>query len=535
MSITQEQTPIREVRCSNCGREIPIGRLFCPFCGHRIVRQQDVPNPKEQPAQSEEAQRLQASLQAAENENQKLQQQLRDQQEELSGAKNESDTHREALDSHRAILRTTQEKLAELEPQVLEWRQRWNLADQRVRAVESELAARAKDLESALSRTGQDVPDPKEQPAQSEEAQRLQASLQAEQTKNQNLQQQLGAQQSELNRAKSESDTHREALDSHRAILKTAQEKLAALEPQVSEWRQRWNLADQKVKAVETNLATKAKDLESALSRTAGSAQWSRRIKVIGGMLTLLGGLGGLGAGRYTKRDSTRTPNQLPIVLAKLSQAQKEVKDLTAKLNLAATRENGLKSQLDSANQKIDQFATNSDARDERERAAESKGALAKGDLQSVQAKLADAVAKQRSADQTMQKLVEQLNTSNQRNQQLEAQVKFLRAQPDGRPPNPSNLLKQDIGKGGILLWTGVLSGKHKIDIKDGHPNYGSVRGALPGTPCSVFISDPSHATLKTMPSQKNHWREVSFEVLGAESPQNIQVQITWILSQPHY
>jgi predicted nucleic acid-binding Zn-ribbon protein len=396
MSVTQGQTPIRTVKCSNpaCGREIPLGRLFCPFCHYRVRPANEPVNGEPAAAQPEEAQRLQASLDTAQTENQRLRQELDSVHEELKKV-------------------------------------------------------------SATSVR----PDPS--PG---------------------------------------------LIDEFHTKLKSAEERAAALESQSAQWEKKWKSAEEKAVSFEKQLAAKAVQIEPVISR---------RVKMIAGMVAVVTGLGGYGAGRYVQPNdnSQARVNQL---LSQVAQAQQQIKDLKSSLasvnNNANQVKNDAKSQVDSMNQKISDLTNRLTASNTQRNLMDKNLSASKRDLASTQSQLNAAMEKQHSAETALTQQQAQLAASNQRVQQLEAHVKSLDeelAKARARPPNIAN------PNTSTLIWSGALTGKRRIDIKDGVASYGTIQsGALPGRPCRITTSN-GNVQFKTVPGEKNHWNRVVFDVSG--------------------
>jgi DNA repair exonuclease SbcCD ATPase subunit len=187
MSDTQGQTPIVDIKCSNCGRENPPGRLFCQSCGHRLVaRPQNDPDLKGQPAPTVEAQQLQASVQAAQQENNNLVKQLESMREELNKVLAEStkpDPSAELTHAHASLqaahdenkslrqqlesikeeldkgiaekvqgfheqLKSAEDRASTLKVQSAGWEQKWKSAEEKAAALEKQIVAKAKELEA---------------------------------------------------------------------------------------------------------------------------------------------------------------------------------------------------------------------------------------------------------------------------------------------------------------------------------------------------------------------------------------------------
>jgi hypothetical protein len=449
MSPAPDQTPKLAVNCSNCGRENAIGRLFCQFCGHRIIaRSQSQPDLNAQPGPSAEGQPTQATLEAAtaekeaaKAENQALRQQLQSIQEELSKIKTTSAAPVPSpqpspvpVAEFETKLKSAEDRAARMESQSADWQEKWKSAEQKAAAFEEQMVAKAKELEAVFQANS----------------------------------------------------------------------------------------------AAKTQLESAAKtQLESA-----AKPQSSNRLKIIASIVTLVGGLGGYGAGHYTQPsdDSKTTLSQLS---AQVKAAQTQNDKLQASLDSANQKasqlENDSKLHGDSASQKISELTGTVAARDGQLHLMEGKLASAQRDLAASETRLNAATATGHSTDVLAAQRLTQLTTSNQRVQQLESQIQArdgeiatLRA----RINNLSNSTTQQ--RSGTLTWTGTVAGKRKVDIQNGVPDWGSITGALPRIPCAV--SSPDHVQFKTRPSEKNQWNRVAFEVSG--TGERMQVRITCSATQ---
>ena len=304
---------------------------------------------------------------------------------------------------------------------------------------------------------------------------------------NQNLRQQLESMIEELNRAKTASAKLEASLGGVaelRTKLKSAEEKAATLESQSAEWEKKWKSAEEKAASFQKQMDAKAKEVAAAFQQNP-DAKSNQRSKLIAGTLVMLGILGGYGAGRFAqpKDDSKGRVNQL---LKEVTNAQGQISNLKSLLestNQNANQvENDLKLQLNSANEKIRGLTKTSTVSDGQQQLIKKL----QRDLASTATQLNAAIANQHSAEELATQRLAQQTASNQRVQQLQAdlhsrdtEVSALRKQIANptRPPTPL---------GGFMLWSGTVSGKHKINIKNNVADYGNVSGELPQTPCAI-------------------------------------------------
>ena len=164
MSGTEEQTPIPSVTCPNCGRENAPERLFCQFCRHRITsRLPGALDLNGQPAQSAVAEQLQASLQAAQNENQNLQQQLQTVREELDkdkarGAMPEFSSG--TVEGSPTKLTSASDTAVSSEPQSVGWETKWKSVEEKAKSLEEQAVSNAKAFEADLQKKSGGLPLP---------------------------------------------------------------------------------------------------------------------------------------------------------------------------------------------------------------------------------------------------------------------------------------------------------------------------------------------------------------------------------------
>lgn len=362
-------------------------------------------------------------------------------------------------------------------------------------------------------------PEPQTETTLPEESQGLLAALHAAQDDNQTLRQQLKSTQEELDRSKRDGGTSPqvpEGFTELAARLKEAEGKAAAFELQAAEWESKYNSAVRKPAPIENQVVVKDKGTEGI---------FGRRLKLIAGALVIMCVIGGYAAGRYfTKIDPGGKSSQL---LRQLKVAQAQNRDLKSQMASASAElaqlRNDSKSRLDFGDQKMSELTRKLAAADGRERAAKKDMASAQNDLASTRSRL----QKEHSTEVLLRQKQADTAAANLR---LQAAVRSRDKQISILFGRVATLRNAAPARTGYLIWTGTIVGKRKIEIKDGKTNYGVVTsGALPRSPCTVTASDPGHVQLKTLPSKKNRWNRISFEV-SARGP--VQVRIDWALSR---
>jgi hypothetical protein len=134
------------VKCPQ-GHLNPAGRQFCQTCGRRIVASAQPVESTPEPHPPDETQRLTSLLATSQQDNQRL-------QEELAGLRKEIETARAntAPAPPHGVIAELAAKLKDAEqraePQLLEWKQRWNSAVEKIGALENSLAASTRELEA---------------------------------------------------------------------------------------------------------------------------------------------------------------------------------------------------------------------------------------------------------------------------------------------------------------------------------------------------------------------------------------------------
>jgi hypothetical protein len=204
-----------------------------------------------------------------------------------------------------------------------------------------------------------------------------------------------------------------------------------------------------------------------------------------------------------------------------------------------------LKSQLDSANDKISQLSAGQTA----ELAAANKSiadltirvnsltkqaAATDGKFKVAQRSL---TAAQIQLSETRQKAADDLAAATQRaNAQVASFQTQFRALDNELMVRDSELnqFRKRVANAqavpqahtGSMVWSGTVNGTLRVDVRNGVTKVGSISGRFfPGTPIGISTSDPTHVKLKVLPSKNNGWSEVSFDVSGTGP---MRVQINW-------
>jgi len=428
-------------------------------------------------------------------------------------------------------LQVAQERAAGLESHAAGWESKWKSAEQKAADLEAKLAVKAKELEELFKSK------PKATGVDPEHVAVLTGSLQAAQEKAAGLQSHATFWEGKWKSAEQRAADFEAKLAAkvqeveeffkrnHKAIsvdpehvatltssLQAAEEKATGLESQAADLESKWKSAEQKASALEAKLAEVRKVADP-------------RLKYIFGIITFMGSLGGYGAGRYVqpKNDSAAKVNQVNQLMTQVANAKKQISDLTSALNSANAKADQVQSQsqadLDSANQKSSDLTTRQ---------------------QQVQRQLNDAVQKASFADQNQKQLKVDLEAANHKinelttsEQQLQRELADANTQKTSANQTVAQLnteiakLHAQSAPKGSLVWSGNLTGKRTINIKNGVPDFGALSGALPQKPCNVFTPD-AHVKIKNRPS-KNHLNDLSFEVSGSGF---VQVRIDWELSE---
>jgi len=353
-----------------------------------------------------------------------------------------------------------------------------------------------------------------------DENERLRQLLEPVQTENQQLRQQLEPLRDELGKLK-EPSVNPDHVAELTSSLNAAKEEAARHLSHAEGWKDEWKVAKEKAAEFEAKLAAKTKEFEEFIKKNPGTKQIPY-LKSIVAFITLLGSLAGYGTGRYVqpKDDSSGKINEL---VSQVANAQKLIGDLNSALKAAKDKadqvQNQSKTDLDSANAKNSDLSTHQ---------------------QQLQHQLNDANQKASIADQNQRQLREELDSANRRitaltasEQQLEHQVADANAQKATANQSVGQLnaevtrLRAQVAPKGSLVWSGNLSGKRTINIKNGVPDFGALSGALPQRLCKVSTLD-DRVKIKNRPS-KNHLNDLSFDVSGLGL---VQVRIDFEISE---
>ena len=516
--------------CMICGRRNAADRKFCENCKQKLHDPTiDRLRAALQSAQDENLD-LRQKHASAQDENQQLRQQLQPLQQEVDRLKATS-----VAPEHVAVLtgslQAAQEKAAGLESHATGLESKWKSAEQKAADLEAKLAAKAQEVEELFKTkpkaTGVDPEHVAVLTGSLQAAQEKAAGLESHVTfweskwksaeqKAADLEAKLAAKVQEVEeffkgnpRTTGVDPEHVAALTSS---LQAAEEKAAGLESHAADLESKWKSAEQK-----------AADLEAKLAEVRKVA--NPRLKYIFGIITFLGSLGGFGAGRYVqpKDDSAAKVNQL---MTRVANAQQQIGDLTSALKSANAKadqvQNQAKADLDSANQKNSDLTTHQqqvqqqlqhqlNAAVQKASIAEQNQKQSKVDLEAANNKVKELTTSEQQLQRELTNANTQKTSANQTIAQLNAEIAKLRTQAAPK---------------GSLVWSGNLTGKRTINIKNGVPDFGALSGALPQKPCNVSTQD-AHVKIKNRPS-KNHLNDLSFEVSGSGF---VQVRIDWELS----
>jgi DNA repair exonuclease SbcCD ATPase subunit len=352
----------------------------------------------------------------------------------------------------------------------------------------------------------------------------LRQQLEPIQTENQQLREQLGPIQEELASLKAapvsppDSSEHVAALT---GSLQVAKEKVAELESHAAGWENQWKAAEAKAAELEQKLVDKAKEVEAYFKKNPGTKPIPF-LKTLVGAITLLGSLAGYSTGRYVQPRNDQG-DRVKQLVAQVADAQQQI--------------GNLKSSLNSANAKADQVQSQSqtDLSD-----ATQKNTDLSAHQQQLQHQLNDSNQKATVADQNEKQLRLELDTANHKisalavsEQQLQHQLTEANAQKASANETVGQLnaeiakLHAQSAPKGSLIWSGNLTGRRTIEIKNEVPDYGELSGALPQKLCKVSTQD-GRVKIKNRPS-KSHLNDLSFEVSGVGL---VQVRIDWEISQ---
>lgn len=517
MGTAPQQNSGSTVKCLICGRLNPVGRLYCQFCKQRLPDPQAVgpivpvepavdpldnnqvaavdavephadrleandsvsaepaanpPDVKESlPGGLSELETLQAALKTAQDEYLALNQSLgplRQEFAELKAAVANPEHSPEHIAALTAGLNAAKDEAAKLASHVEGWKDKWKSAEERAAALEAKLVA-----------------NPEHTP---------------------------------------------EHVAGLTTSLNSAKDEAARQASHAESWKDKWQSAEEKAAALEAKLAAKTQEFEAAIKAAIKSnpdksntpAKSNSWLKVIFGAITLLGSLGGYGTGRYVQPKSG---------------SGEKVKQLTAQVADDQQQIGKLRSELKSANEKADQVQNQSKTDLD---SVNQKTSDLTAHQQQLQRQLNDANSQKTSIADQLQEEKADLEAANRKisaltasEQQLQHQLAEANAQ-KASASEMSGLLNAEMAKlrgqfapKGALVWSGNLTGKRTIDIKNGIPDFGALSGALPQKLCKISTSD-GRVKIKNRPS-KNHLNDLSFDVAGSGL---VQVKIDWELSQ---
>jgi predicted nucleic acid-binding Zn-ribbon protein len=344
----------------------------------------------------------------------------------------------------------------------------------------------------------------------------------------QELRDHISSLQKELEGAKAQASGHFENLKTTLTQLKATEaavvaaasdhaEKLKATEGKLTETQGKLQEAEEKAKRLE----------QDAVKLAGKVGPWfSARVKTIAGILALIGSLSGYGVGRYAQPKDDTKANQFA---AQVAVAQQEITRLKTDSDSATKTWNqveaDLKAQLEAVNQKGGDLTTKLNGQVAQQQQLEAQLTAAQRNLASARTQVSAANTKaQESAEEVVQ-LKAQQTALNQHSKELESTLQTRETEISRLNERIASLTPKPGPRSGTLTWSGVIAGKRKIEIKDGMANYGALNGALPRGPCTVVAEDPSHVELKTLPSAKNQWSLLAFQVSGTG---NMQVRINW-------
>jgi predicted nuclease with TOPRIM domain len=353
------------------------------------------------------------------------------------------------------------------------------------------------------------------------ENQQLREQLEPVQTENQKLRDEIEPLKGELATIKATSfpPEHVEDLNSK---LEAATAEAATHASHAETLKDKWNFAEAKAKDLEAKLAAKAKELEDFIKKHSGTNPIPY-LKSIVAFITLLGSLAGYGTGRYVRPTSTDSGDKVRQMMAQVADAQQQIGNLKSSLNAANAKadqaQNQSKADLDSASQKNSDLSTHqqqlqhqlNDANQKASIAAQNQKQL-KQDLDTANHKISALTASEQQLQHQLADANGQKVSTNQTVVQLNAEIAKLHAQ---------------IAPKGSLVWSGNLTGKRTINVKNGAPDFGALSGALPQKLCRVSTQD-ARVKIKNRPS-KSHLNDLSFEVSGSGL---LKVQIDWEISQ---
>jgi hypothetical protein len=336
--------------------------------------------------------------------------------------------------------------------------------------------------------------------------------------------------QSDLKEAQASNSSHIEKIKAHEGLEAKFLGELSAIADKLKEAKAAASGHQETVTTLQGELLAANVKLQEAIKTPVIS-----RLKMIaGGLVLMLGSLGGgyTAAPHFQPKNPTKTDKVAPTntvaqanAAAQLAAAQQEAAKANTDRDAAIKLGNDTKVLLDAAKKNVD--GLNVQVKQLKVQAAkqpqlETDLATAKQNLASAKPQLNAAIAAaNQSADALARLKSESESTIKARDgdiSNLKAQIVDLNAK-----------IAAFTRRSGTLTWSGFIMGKRKIEIKNGGANYGALSGALPGKPCTLVAPDPDRVQLKTLPSAKNQWNQMAFEVSGSG---NLQVQINWVATQ---
>jgi hypothetical protein len=321
------------------------------------------------------------------------------------------------------------------------------------------------------------------------------------------------------------------------AKLKSAEEKVVALESHAATRVEKAKSAELKARSSEEKLVAKTKEFEATIQEKARSfeerlAAKTRQLetefrekaksfeeKMVAKTQELEAAF---------RRNYQPTPDQ----------RLKRVAGTLAAIALLVGGVAGYATGRHGANQKVSSLTNALRGSEGQRELMEGKLTSVQLELKATQGQLTQQIAKEGSPETVAPQTQGQLAACSQQLSHLQStitsqnsEIARLHAQATAAIPDSEILHAQAaaaIPDSGVLIWSGTLASKTQIDIKNGVANYGTVRGVLPGKPCNLSICD-THVRLTTPPTAGNQWNRVSFEVLGAG---NFKVYINWELAR---
>jgi hypothetical protein len=473
MSPSPNPIPVQNARCPK-GHDNPPGRQYCQQCGSRLT----TPPPEPRPPEPSQLERLQQSLDSSKSENQQLLQQILALSTEIANLKEnlaaqaDKPPSSEVASEIHARLNVAETKAANLEPQLARLQQLWKAADEKARALESELLSKLND-----SAKGD------EKPPSSEVAPEI------------------------LSR------------------LEVAETKAASLEPQLAQLEQLWKSTDEKAKALASELAVLKLRPAQVVQKSTAALKW------LAGALTVVGSIGGFSVDRLMLHPSAKQKPPVAQVSPDLANSQASARNLKSQLDSANDKISqlsaGQTAELAAANKSIADLTIRVNSLTKQAAATDGKFKVAQRSLTAAQIQLSET--RQKAADD----LAAATQRANAQAASFQTQFRALDNEIMVRDSEISQFRKrvanaQAVPQAhtGSMVWSGTVNGTLRVDVRNGVTKVGSISGRLfPGTPIGISTSDPTHVKLKVLPSKNNGWSEVSFDVSGTGP---MRVQINW-------